>query len=294
MCCSCIRLSHRESPFHRIERWNGGYSQSADLWEVGTYLLFRHHSDEVLCETLKKWCTQIESDEVLKDNVEQDHLRQTQLMLTPSPVRVPEDYFEDTYINGEEPYIEEESDREEELEDADLYASKAGSASAGAGPAYLSNSSANFIRVVHSNGLHHISMVSCECHGSDVLPLDLFAAHLLPTSFKRTKTLFTSQVLDMFCLCNLKLKASAYQFYQLLHQMTCPMAPAEVINLYREFRRMTRLWRWMKKLKWAGYPNNTKKVNGVQAGELAMYCPACPQSGINIPGDWKDDTARYV
>src|ERR1700735_3253399 len=28
--------------------------------------------------------------------------------------------------------------------------------------------------------------------------------------------------------------------------------PAAVVDLYNEFRRMSRLWRWMKKLKWAG------------------------------------------
>ncbi|KAF8799827.1 hypothetical protein BYT27DRAFT_7016783, partial [Phlegmacium glaucopus] len=152
----------------------------------------------------------------------------------------------------------------------------------------------SYLRVVHSNGLHHIAMISCECRGHDVLPLDLFAAQLLPASFKRIKTLFTAQVLDMYRLCNLELKASAYQFYQLLRRLTRPMAPAEVINLYREFRRMSRVWRWMKKLKWARYAGTNKKVNEVKAGELAIYCPACPQPGINIPEDWKDDPARHL
>ncbi|KAF8799489.1 hypothetical protein BYT27DRAFT_7227805 [Phlegmacium glaucopus] len=93
-----------------------------------------------------------------------------------------------------------------------------------------------YIRIVHSNGLHHIAMTSCQCQGDDVLPLDLFAARLLPASFKRIKTVFTAEVLDLYRLCNLELKASAYQFYQLLRRLTLPMAPAEVINLYREFR----------------------------------------------------------
>ena len=137
-------------------------------------------------------------------------------------------------------------------------------------------------------------MVSCHFQGQDTFPLDLFSAQLLPASFKRTKTLFTAQALDMFCLCNLELKALAYQFYQLLCRLTQPTAPAEVVNLYREFRRMSRLWRWMKKLKWAGYGGKNKNVNEVQAGELAIYCPACPQSGINIPDNWKEDANRQV
>ena len=82
-------------------------------------------------------------------------------------------------------------------------------------------------------------MVSCQCHGDDVPPLDLFAAQLLQASLKQIKTFFMAQVLDHFQLCNLELKASAYQFYQLLHQLTSPMAPTEVLNLYWEFHRMT-------------------------------------------------------
>ena len=78
-------------------------------------------------------------------------------------------------------------------------------------------------------------MVSFHCQGYDTFTLDLFAAQLPPASFKRIKTLFTAQILDMFRLCNLELKASAYQFYQLLRRLTEPTAPAGVLNLYREF-----------------------------------------------------------
>ena len=171
-------------------------------------------------------------------------------------------------------------------------------AGAGAGPdldpTLASASLGSNIRVIPTNGLHNISMVSCQCHREDILHLELAAAQLLPTSFKRIKTLFTAQVLDMFRLCNLELKASAYQFYQLLRRHTLPMAPADVPNLYREFRRMSRLWCWMKKLKWAGYAGNSKPINEVKAGELSIFCPACPQQNVNIPDNWKDDPARHV
>ncbi len=32
----------------------------------------------------------------------------------------------------------------------------------------------------------------------------------------------------------------------------------------------------------------------VEPGELAIYCPTCPQPGINIPDNWKDDSNRFV
>jgi hypothetical protein len=149
-----------------------------------------------------------------------------------------------------------------------------------------------YIRVVHTNGLHHLAMVSCRCRGTDLLPRDLIASRLLPTSFKNIRTLFSAQVLDYFRLCNLEMKASAYQFYHLLRRLTLPMAPAEVVDLYNEFRRMTRLWRWMKKLKWAGYGHNGKSPMDVGRGELANYCAACPQPGVNLPENWKEDVNR--
>ena len=70
--------------------------------------------------------------------------------------------------------------------------------------------------------------------------------------------------------------------------------PAEVIDLYNEFHQMSHLWRWMKKLKWAGYGHNSKNMNHVEPGKLANYCPAWPQAGINLPEDWKEDPNRWV
>jgi hypothetical protein len=152
----------------------------------------------------------------------------------------------------------------------------------------------SYIRVVHTNGIHHLAMVTCQCQGEHQIPLDLVASNLLPTSFTRIRTLFTVQVLDHFRLCNLELKASAYQFYQLIRRVTLPMRPAEVVNLYHELRRMSRLWRWMKRLKWAGYGHNQQDPLNPEPGSLANFCPACPQVGINIPENWKDDVNRWV
>ena len=189
---------------------------------------------------------------------------------------------------------DDEDEANEDFEDDERLEGIDDNTATGGDPELAATTIGTLRRVVHTNGLHHIAMVSCQCHGVDVLPLDLFAAQLLPASLKRIQTLFTAQVLDHFRLCNLELKASAYQFYQLLRRLTRPMAPAEVLNLYREFRRMVRIWRWMKRLKWGGFAGSTRKVKDVGPGELAVFCPACPQPGINLPGDWKEDPARQV
>ncbi|KAM6489952.1 hypothetical protein JOM56_014531, partial [Amanita muscaria] len=99
-----------------------------------------------------------------------------------------------------------------------------------------------YVRIVHTNGIHHLAMVTCHCQGAHQVPLDLVAHNLIPASFIRIRTLFSAHVLNYFRLCNLELKAPAYQFYQLIRRLTNPIGPAKVVNLYHEFRRMSRLW----------------------------------------------------
>lgn len=36
-----------------------------------------------------------------------------------------------------------------------------------------------------------------------------------------------------------------------------------------------------------GFGHAQDRMPGV--GDLALFCPACPQPGINLPPDWKDD-----
>jgi len=153
---------------------------------------------------------------------------------------------------------------------------------------------ASYVRVIHTTGIHHIGMVSCSCEGVDLLPTDLVASNFLPSSFKRIRTLFSAHVLDQSRQCNLEMKSSAYQFYNYLRRSTDPMNPSGVLNVLHEFRRMTRLWRWMKKLKWAGYGHNHRNPMDATNGELANFCPACPQDGKNIPDDWQKRADAFL
>jgi len=159
---------------------------------------------------------------------------------------------------------------------------------------YSHPSSISYVRVIHTNGIHHIGMISCSCHGADQLPTDLVAANLIPSSFKKIRTIFTVELLDQYRLCNLEMKATAHQFYHYLRRITSPLDPASVINVMHEFRRLTRLWRWMKKLKWAGYGHNGKDPLKADKGELANFCVACPQEGKNIADDWREHNNAWM
>ncbi len=57
-------------------------------------------------------------------------------------------------------------------------------------------------------------------------------------------------------------------------------------NLYKQFLRATRQWRDL----------TTRMQNGIgnqpedhipEDGAMAIFCPACPQPGVNLPEDWQ-------
>ncbi|KAF9033364.1 hypothetical protein BJ165DRAFT_1303065, partial [Panaeolus papilionaceus] len=148
-------------------------------------------------------------------------------------------------------------------------------------------------RVVHTNGIHYLHIVSCDCQGEAEHLADLVAFSILPASFKQPKTFFTTQMLDYSRLCNLELKCSYYQFHQLLRRLTHPLAPALVKSLYHEFHWMCHIWRWMKKLKWAGLRLDRKAGNPT-SGQFTVFCSACPQPGINIPDNWHEEPDAAV
>ena len=55
-----------------------------------------------------------------------------------------------------------------------------------------------YIRVIHTNGIHHIGLVYCTCRSKENTHADLMAAGLVPTSFARYRSMFTHAVLDNF------------------------------------------------------------------------------------------------
>jgi CxC2 like cysteine cluster associated with KDZ transposases len=349
-----MRQTHWQSPLHRIEQWTGSHFRPAELWEVGTYILVRHHGADTVCDRLSFERNYLETFQLQKDEVEQVNFRGA-----PAPAPAPtcnspgsedvemdspdqecaepqintndatddEDFLryldrlrqtqgDDTESIHDSGSVDDELDNDEQVQDSDEgmasiepYLPSSSSAggntdradagwlgSTGRAPSVPQSDALNntYVRIVHTNGIHHLALVSCPCQGQEMLPLDLVACRLVPASLVHIRTLFSTQVLDYFRLCNLELKASAYQFYQLIRRLTMAVAPASVINLYHELRRMSRLWRWMKKLKWAGYGHNKQDPQNPPPGALVNFCPACPQPGVNLPDNWKDDANRQA
>ena len=184
-----------------------------------------------------------------------------------------------------------------------------------------------FITIVDVSGIHHLPVCGCICEAADPhIDIAYLEVGLFPASFIRIQTVFTMDVLKDYRLANLECKTSAYQYYQKLRRLTCPAFPKAVLNRYRELRRLSREYRNIKLWKMHGrghdMPDGHRSnadagpeiqdpagmdIDGLEPtegippgaeddirGKLASFCPACPQPGINLPADWKDDPQRYI
>jgi len=56
--------------------------------------------------------------------------------------------------------------------------------------------------------------------------------------------------------------------------------------------RTSRAWRDVIARIQAGYGHTAEGI--VEPGALAIFCPACPQPGVNLPDDWEKDKRRWV
>ena len=76
------------------------------------------------------------------------------------------------------------------------------------------------------------------------------------------------------------MKSSGDQFFQLLRQITNPLNPYKVVNLYHELRRLSRLWRWVKKLRWADMHNSLDNQSIQSRVHWAISAQLAPRSAL--------------
>ncbi|KAG1906159.1 uncharacterized protein F5891DRAFT_1125607 [Suillus fuscotomentosus] len=134
--------------------------------------------------------------------------------------------------------------------------------------------------IVDKSGMHTHLVKYCTCPNAAAADIQMFQMGLFPASFLESKTAFTFDVLNDFLLDNLECGTSAMNYYSKLRRMTTTVFPHLVPDRYRELMRVTRQWRKLKLLKRNGFGHEEKDV---RPGDLALFCPACPQPGINTP-----------
>ncbi|KAG1906569.1 uncharacterized protein F5891DRAFT_901580, partial [Suillus fuscotomentosus] len=141
--------------------------------------------------------------------------------------------------------------------------------------------------IVHSTGVYSHCVSWCQCPGAEKdRHLHLLKAKLFPASITQPQSAFTFNVLDNFLIDALECKTSAMSFYQKLRCFTNNAFPHTIPDRYHELMRVSRIWRDLVNRIRFGFAHESDRSPG--PGDLALYCPACPQPGINLPSSWKD------
>ncbi|KAK7678352.1 hypothetical protein QCA50_018701 [Cerrena zonata] len=148
--------------------------------------------------------------------------------------------------------------------------------------------------IVDMTGVHKLRVRFCRCHSLTTNPLhkQLQLMGLFPASRKKTRTAFTFGLLEHFDISNLEGKVSAYTYYNCLIRLTSNVFPKTVPNRYRELMRASRQWRDLMLRRRAGHPFVIPDAE-ISPGGLALFCPTCPQPGVNLPENWKDDPKQW-
>ncbi|OAX31536.1 hypothetical protein K503DRAFT_794935 [Rhizopogon vinicolor AM-OR11-026] len=150
--------------------------------------------------------------------------------------------------------------------------------------------------IVHSTGVFTHNVLWCHCPGSGHQQhSQLLKAGLFPASISRPQTAFTFDVLDHFLIDALECKTSAMSFFQKLCRLTNNASPDSVPDRYHELMRVSHQFRDLMNQKRFGFGHDMEVKPG--AGQLALFCPACPQPGVNMPLSWQDKwliMQRYV
>ncbi|KAN0078144.1 hypothetical protein V8E55_010201 [Tylopilus felleus] len=154
--------------------------------------------------------------------------------------------------------------------------------------------------VVDSTGIFVHTVRWCRCNGAGDKDkhLQLLRCRLFPSTTMKPQTAFTFDVLDQFLIDELECKTLASSFYSKLRRLTNSTFPDSLPDRYWELMRVSRMWRDLNSRKRAGLGHDTEQNPG--NGDLAIFCPACPQPGLNLPDGWATEynseivALRYV
>ena len=143
-----------------------------------------------------------------------------------------------------------------------------------------------------------IEFTYCNCTGAAEKHIQLFWSQLFLASLLKPQTAFTFWVLDDFLWDNVECGTLAMNYFSKLRWITsnafphlvpvssmlylwCMTVHSDMLkDHYRELMRVARQWWLLKTLKWNGYGVSS---NDPGQGGLVLFCPACPQPGINVP-----------
>ncbi|KAI6162387.1 hypothetical protein EDD17DRAFT_1478587, partial [Pisolithus thermaeus] len=144
-----------------------------------------------------------------------------------------------------------------------------------------------YLTVIDVTGVHFVLSQPCQCMNAESYHKQLLCAKLYASTFEKPSMVFTFLVLDDFLRDNVECGTSGMNYYSKLCWVTSSMFP----HLVPELLQVAQQWHLLKLLKWSGYQGN---LNGSMKGDLALFCVACPQPGINLSPKANLDDWRYT
>ncbi|KAN0135024.1 hypothetical protein V8E53_007142 [Lactarius tabidus] len=128
------------------------------------------------------------------------------------------------------------------------------------------------LMVVDCRGVFEVDILFCACSDSQSKEEQLLQSSLFPATFKQIETVFSFTVLDDFLVDNLECKTTAQQYFSKLQSMTSTMFPDYV----------------------ASGLGHQSEQDTPEDGSMAIFCPVCPQPGVNLPDDWKTKYSLHL
>ncbi|KZP29569.1 hypothetical protein FIBSPDRAFT_884962 [Athelia psychrophila] len=150
------------------------------------------------------------------------------------------------------------------------------------------------VTLVAVNGFfkHNVAWCHCLVEGKRVsAAMQLFTERLFPATHTRPETAFTFDLLDYFWVDMMECKTANQSFIRKLGKITNPDFP-EDSPLYHQLMYCSRSYRDLLTRVTFGYGHEQNKEPG--EGGLALFCPACPQPGYNLPDNWENDPAQFA
>ncbi len=154
----------------------------------------------------------------------------------------------------------------------------------------------NSFTVIHTNGIHSISLYFCGCTAATPNYIQLLRSSWYPSTPREPRTALSFSLLRLFHNLNCLGKLPAWDLWKALETMTEHRTSNPAPQRYKVLLRSIRQWRHLKLLKRAGRGHAPNGVAGTGLGELVVACPACPHPDRNLPPDWESISAekRYV
>ncbi|KAI0050260.1 hypothetical protein FA95DRAFT_1454082, partial [Auriscalpium vulgare] len=151
--------------------------------------------------------------------------------------------------------------------------------------------------IVHGRGIERIQVKFCACIQGNARMIasdfdQLMDCDLFPASWVRPMTAFTLAVMKDFQLLALQTQAPAGDLMRYLARSSDNIDPDDVDDRYREYMISQREFAYLSATKRA----NEQPRRDMNAGSLAVLCPACPQPGINMDPHWqtREDDLRFL